>query len=511
MVPRAPLSDRSVPAASGRPEEASSAERTGLPSAPFWRWMFGLGVVLMLLRGANVAYVLHCADRDGIDYFHGPDTGSYLANAAAMFDERPMSPLFRERIAYPFLLAAVKAAGGEYRHLLWLTVPLEIPSVLAMALLGWALTRRRAVAALGAILYALNPNGFQLGTVLMADWFNGQIILMGMALLMNWAMNGHRASGWGAALLLPLSQTIRPTLFPIVVPVLLLLANGFRSKERRWTSALVCASLLVYPAINTAINYRLYGVPNQLLTPGFLLRHGSVSYVRALQRNAENPDSMTRLYFDEKHNVAMADPRERALESYGHRPIHPDFAPIYRDLHREATTFLRAHPGLWFQASLEGISRQLFFAPALRPLPKAAGLYPDLDSAMNKIHVLALFFAFCGVGLTLRKFPVGVTLFYAACTALIALASTAAWHDSVRVRLLLDLIYTPILAVGLLSVPAWGCFAAWSAVVYGPRKLFGWPHAYVQIATTAMLGLSAAFLLRRSGPVEPAPPDVPPG
>ena len=117
-------------------------------SKSFWRGMLLLGVVLALLRGANVAYVLHCSQRDGIAYYDGPDTFSYVGNAEAMFDERPMSPLFRERVAYPFLLAAVKAIGLEYSDLLWLTVPLEIPSVLAMALLGLTLTRRKTVAAL---------------------------------------------------------------------------------------------------------------------------------------------------------------------------------------------------------------------------------------------------------------------------------------------------------------------------------------------------------------------------
>ena len=110
-----------------------------------------------------------------------------------------------------------------------------------------------------------------------------------------------------------------------------------------------------------------------------------------------------------------------------------------------------------------------------------------------------------GVMLSLRRFPWEFTLFYAACTGITAMACTGAWYDSVRVRLLLDLLYTPILAIGLLSAPAWGCFAAWLGAAYGPRKLFGWLHAYVQAATAVMLGLSAAFLLRISGPEKDAP------
>ena len=472
----------------------------------FWRWMFRLGFVLALLRGLNIAYVLHCSQRDGIEYYDGPDTFSYVGNAEALFDERPMSPLFRERVLYPFLLAAVKALGLEYRHLLWLTVPLEIPSVLAMALLGLAVTRRKGVAALGALIYALNPNGYQLSTVLMADWFNAQLMLMGFALAVHWAVKGHRPSGRGACLLLPLSQMTRPTLFLIVVPVALLLGRTFLMRDRRRTSLAMCAALLVYPAINFAVNATLYGVPSLLLTPGFMLRHGPVSYIRAVERNAEHPDSMTRLYFDEKHNVAYADPREMALEPYGHRPIPPDFAVLYRDLLREANEFLHAHPRLWFQVSLAGIDRQLFYAPFFHPLPKAAHLYPDTDGAMRKLHSLALFFAVCGAMLTIRRLPPEVVLFYAACTAMIAMASTAAWHDSVRVRALIDLLYTPILAAGLLSVPAWIGFASLSVVAYVPRKLFGWPQAYLVAASAVATTITALVLLRRSGPEKIAAP-----
>ncbi len=469
-------------------------------SKSFWRGMLLLGVVLALLRGANVAYVLHCSQRDGIAYYDGPDTFSYVGNAEAMFDERPMSPLFRERVAYPFLLAAVKAIGLEYSDLLWLTVPLEIPSVLAMALLGLTLTRRKTVAALGALVYALNPNGYQLSAVLMADWFNGQIMLMGMALAVHWALKGHWPSAWAACALLPLSQMIRPTLFPVVVPVAILLGKTFLMRDRRWISAALCASVLIYPAVNFAINATVYGVPSLLLTPGFLLRHGPVSYIRAVERNAEQPDSMTRLYFDEKHNVAYADPRERALEPYGHCPIPADFGAIYQDLLEEANEFLHAHPRLWFQISLAGIERQLFYAPAFHPLPKALHLYPDTDALMRKLHSLALFFAVCGAMLTIRRLPIEVVLFYAACTAMIAMACTAAWHDSVRVRLLPDLLYSPILAVGLLSVPAWFCFAGLSVFAYGPRKLFHWPQTYMVFASGVTTILTAMFLLRRSGP-----------
>jgi hypothetical protein len=499
----------------------------------FWRGMLALGAILMILRAANIAYVQHCAQRDGIEYDSTPDTGSYILNSEAMFDGRPMSPLFRERIAYPFLLAVVRGLGLDYRWLPYLTAPLEIPAVLAMALLGWVLTRRRAVAALAAILYALNPNGFQASVLIMPDWLNGQIMLMAIALIMHWALDGHRPSGWAAALLLPVSQMFRPTLFLVAAPLVCLLAKGFFLRERRVLNALLLAAAVAYPAFNLLLNQAVYGVPNLLLSSGFQIHACYVPYVRALERNAEQPESITRLYFDEKHNVSLADPREQLLNPFGATPVHPDFAATYAEVVASSKEYLNQRRGLWFQAGLRGLLSQLLQPPRFSPSPGAAELerferfmqgedpadvelrqtwaYPEAPSAMRKMHYAALFFTLCGVLLSIRRLPVGVTLFYAGCTAMIAMASTAAWYDSVRVRLLVDLIYTPILAIGLLSLPAWLGFMALGTVGYGPRRLFGWPHAYVQVTATLITLLTGFVMLRRADPRQDLPARPPPG
>jgi hypothetical protein len=487
----------------------------------FWRGLVALGAILMVMRAANIAYVQHCSQRDGIEYYSTPDTGSYILNSEAMFDARPMSPLFRERIAYPFLLAVTRGLGLDYRWLPYLTAPLEIPAVLAMALLGWVLTRRRTVAALAAVLYALNPNGFQASALIMPDWLNGQVMLMAIALLLHWALDGHRPSGWAAALLLPVSQMFRPTLFLVAAPLVCLLAKGFFLRERRVLNVLLLAAAVAYPSFNLLLNQAVYGVPNLLLSSGFQIHACYVPYVRALERNAEKPESITRLYFDEKHNVSLADPREQLLNPFGATPVHPDFAATYAEVVAYSKSYLHQRRGLWLQAGLLGLRSQLIHPPRFSPSPGAAELerferfmqgeapedvplrrtwaYPEAPSAMRKIHMAALFFALCGVLLSIRRLPVGVTLFYAGCTAMIAMASTAAWYDSVRVRLLVDLMYTPILAVGLLSLPAWLGFFALGTVAYGPRRLFGWPHAYVVVMSSLVTLLTGLVLLRRSG------------
>jgi hypothetical protein len=488
---------------------------------PFMAWIFALAVALVILRAANIAYILHCSQRDGIEYYSGPDTGSNILNSEALFDERPMAPIFRERIVYPFLLGVMRMAGLKYQLLLWLTVPLEIPCVFAMALLGWALTGRKAVAAIGAVLYVLYPNGYQLSAILMPDWLNGQIMLMAIALLMNWAFHGSRWSGWAACLLIPISQMIRPTLFLLIGPLVLLLWKGFFARDRRVINAILCASAVAYPALNLGVNAALYGVPNLLLSSGFQLHHCYVSYVRAIQRNADTPQSMTFLYFDEKHNVQLADPREVATDPYGTNPIRPDFAVQYTSIVKSSEEFLHRNWRLWFQANLDGIRKQMFNPPRFSPIPdpevmdgfskimrvepadkvqQGIRLYPDLDSLMRKIHLVALIFIFCGVMLTIRKLPIGGTLFYAGCTGIILLACGAAWHDSVRVRLLLDLLYTPILATGFLSIPAWLCFASLSGFAYGPRRFLHFSNAYMVVASIIVLFGAAIALLRISGP-----------
>lgn len=465
----------------------------------FWHWMLALGAVVMLLRAANIGYILHCAQRDGVEYYWGPDSTSNVQNAEALFDERPLQPIFRERIAYPFLLAVGQAAGLEYRALLWLTPPLEILAVPAMAWLAWTLTRRRSVAALAAVLYGLNPNAFQLSATLMPDWLNAQVMLLGLAALLDWARTGRRQSAWAAAVLLPLSQTIRPTLFLVIGPMAVLLWKGFWSPARRRLNLALCAAVLVYPAVNVGVNIRFYGVPNLLLSSGYQLHQVYVSYVRALERNAEQPDSLTRLYFDEKHNVALNDPREILTDPYGHNPISPDFARNYRSLVADSRAFLRARWPLWLQAGFDGLHRQLFYLPRIEPDGRATGLYPGWLGWAQKLHKPALFFAFCGVWLLIRRLPWGVTLFYAGCTAIIAMAVTGSWHDSVRVRVLVDLLYTPVIAAALLSRPAWLCLGGLAAVAYVPRRFFHLSAAYMVGATTVVLLGAAAWLLRVSG------------
>lgn len=488
----------------------------------FWRGILVLGLLLGGLRAANIAYVLHGSQRDGIAYYVTPDTGSYLINSEAMFDERPMSPLFRERIGYPFLMAMARGAGVDSRHLMWLTVPLEVPAVLAMALLGWVLTRRRSVAGLAAVLYVLNPNGFQGSAMLIPDWLNGQFMLMAIALAMDWALNGRRRSGWAACVLLPISQMLRPTLFTVAVPLACLLAKGFWTEGRRALNILLLASAVAYPAVNVAVNQAFYGVPTLMLSSGFQLHACFVSHVRALERNAENPGSMTRLYMEEKHQVQLADPREQRLNPFGHTPIPDDFAEVYADVVKTSNAYLRERMGWWILSGLGGLRYQLSLAPSFNgglsaeqndrflqliqgqeggvAGPSAPALYPHLSSLMRKIHKLALFFSLCGVMLTIRRLPLGVTLFYAGCTAIITMACAAAWYDTVRVRLLVDLIYTPILAVGLLSVRAWAGFASLAVFAYGPRKLFGWPPAYMATASSLVTLATAAVLAWRSGP-----------
>ena len=469
-------------------------------SRTFWRWMLALGCAAMLLRAANIGYLLHCSARDGVEYYAGADTASNIQNAAALFNAQPLAPIFRERITYPFLLAAVKAAGLEYRDLLWLTPPLDIPAVLAMALLGLVLTRRQSVAALGAGLYILNPNAFQLSATLMPDWLNGQVMLMGIAALLHWAQSGRRESALAAGILLAFSQTIRPTLFLVIGPLVILLWKGFWARERRWGNLLLCASVLAYPAFNLGLNARLYGVPNLLLSSGYQLHQCYVSYVRALEQDAVQPGSIAQRYFEEKHRIISSDPRELATDPYGNHPIRPDFARHYRDLVAESKAYLHAHPGLWLRAGCDGIYRQLFYLPRLAPDARHSHLYPVPSAWVHRLHNPALFFAFCGVFLLIRRLPWGTTLFYAGCTGIIALAVTASWYDTVRVRLLVDLLYTPVIAAGLLSLSAWLCLGSLVAVAYVPRRLFRLPVAYMQVASVIVLLLAAAGLLRKSGP-----------
>jgi hypothetical protein len=479
--------------ATARLERLKSAARN-IPDRTFWRGMLVLGLLSACLHGAHLGYILHCSDRDGVDYYVFPDTRSYRDDSVAMFDERPMSPLFRERIVYPLLLAAAHQLDLPARALLWLPVPMEIPAVLAMALMGLLVSRRKSVAALAAVIYVVNPNSYQISAALMPDWLNAQFALISFALVMNWVLKEDRKSGIAACVMIPITQMIRPTLFPMIVPLLLLLGTSWRGKERRLINGLLCLSALMYPLVNTAINYHLYGVPRPLLAPGLQLHHGYVSMMRAMERNAENPGSLSDLYFDEKHNVALMHPAEIAVAAYWNTPIRQDFASNYHHIVQYSKEFVAARPLMRLTLHRMGAERYFFMYPSFSPGIKADHLYPDWSSVMRKIHWLALFFTLCGAAWMIGRLNVNVTLFILCWTGVVGLILIGTWHDSVRVRVIIDLLATPFLATGLLSLPAWMGFAALVMAAYVPRRFMGASH-YFMLASAALVSAVTAVVL----------------
>jgi len=466
----------------------------------FWRAILILGIVSAVLHGINIAYVLHCSERDGVEYYTFDDTASYINNSRAMFEEQPMSPLFHERVVYSFLLAVVNAAGLPYHSLIWLTVPMEVPAVMCMALLGLLLTRRKYIAVISAVIYVLNPNSYQISASLLPDWLNGQCALISMALTLNWVLNGHKKSGYAACFMIPFTQMIRPTTFPMIVPLLILLfRKDSLASHRRTLNGLLCLSALAYPLLTTAINYSLYGVPRPLLAPGLQLHHGYVSTIRAMLRNAETPGSITEYYFDEKHNVALKHPAEVAIDSYGNSPIRADFASNYYHIVQMSKEIISQHPGLRLEIMLTGAQRYLFFAPSFSPGVNSSHLYPDWSSTMRKLHWMALVFTLCGAALMVRRLDPRVTLFILCWVGIVGLVLVGTHHDSVRVRLLIDLMFIPFFAVGLLSVPTWISLFSLVLIAYGPRRFLGASHEYMLIASAVVAVISTIVLAAISG------------
>ena len=72
-------------------------------------WLL-LAILSVVIHGAWIQTVRVCMPDCGASPYKYPynmgDSGSYTLSSQALFDSRPMAPLFRERIVFPLFLAA---------------------------------------------------------------------------------------------------------------------------------------------------------------------------------------------------------------------------------------------------------------------------------------------------------------------------------------------------------------------------------------------------------------------
>jgi len=446
------------------------------------RVLLVIGLVSAVLHGWRVAEVLRLSDELGVDLTEGPDTPSYTGNAGALLDGRPFSPLFRERVLYASLIAGARILGFRDQSVLWVCVPLEIPAILALGFLAWYVARKPAASVVAAVLYAAYPNTYQVAVVLMPDLLHAQLVVMALALTAAWVEYDRRSFAGLAALLWLMAQVTRPTMFLVVASLPWLLWRTFLVPGRRTISLLLCALTVVYPISMTVSNALRFGIARPSLAGVEYLHSGFVPRMKAMQRNALQPQSMTQLYREEREVIARGDPTWRSLRLFAQEPPLPGFHAAYRELMDRNGAFVRAHRGLYIRASIEGILEQWNKTPAALPQEWTLFNVPEelkrpASAWVLRAYRLALVLAMFGVALAWARGPRGLVLFTAVSSVPLVMAWTSCWWDSSRVKLVFDLLLLPFAAAAAVCPASWAAVVAAAGLGYLPRKLFGWPES----------------------------------
>ena len=94
--------------------------------------LFLIGCVSSVLHGYRVFSATRGDEGNAAPSYMSTDSRTYINCSEALFDDRPVPPLFRERAFYHTLLALSKKITGDYVATMWVSVFLEIPAVMAI-------------------------------------------------------------------------------------------------------------------------------------------------------------------------------------------------------------------------------------------------------------------------------------------------------------------------------------------------------------------------------------------
>jgi hypothetical protein len=404
-------------------------------------WLIiGLGLAL---HAGWLAWVLgHSVGPGGAAPWVMADTGSYLVNAERLAQGLPLSPVFRERLLLPALIGVAERVLGQPQYVVWLIWLLHVPAALAVAALARRLAGRAGAGLVAAACYFVWPGALASAPLVGTDLLHAQGLLVATALTLRWLDRP------GSPTLYPLAawwlvQLTRPTFYLASVTLAPLL---WRSGRPRAVAALV-AGLLVWPAFFTALNLVEYGVAAPSLAGVESLHRNVVARIRALQRNERTPGPLTEYFVEEREVVAKADPDWAGLSIYSPGG-GTDFERHYRQLQEKGQAFVASNRSWFVRSSVAELQNQLRRPHAVIGVAAAAGGSRAGDAWLGRIQKIGLLLILIGAAQGVRRAG-GYTLFYALCCALVLSACMVLWWESSRIRLPLEALGLPLLAVAV--------------------------------------------------------------
>ena len=473
-------------------------------------WLL-LALLAVVVHGAWIQTVRVCMPEYGASPYKYPynmgDSGSYTLSSQALFDSRPMAPLFRERIVFPlFLAAGIKL--GDPTKTLFLMLPLHGVAVMAICYVAGTLSRRRWVSVLSGLLYVANPSLYNFGINLGPDVLHAQLAIIATALAIAWPRSLRMSLLVGATLAWIVTQLTRPTYYPIALGLALLWWPCLKNPGVRRATILALAATLLVPMFFVGTNAIRYGVA----TPYFAGYENVVKIIpariRMLKRHAQDPSQLySRLYLEEEERAGQ-DPDYLALQLRVACPTPKDFSLHYRNLMKASLDLIGSNFGLFIRSGIEELRLTTMgcgSSPANKIIPANAAFAAAHDSVIRKTTKLALPLFVLGVLMALANRQRRVLAFVFICFALVFAPSVMLWWQGLRTRLPAELLMIPFVALSLGSLPGLGFIAGTALAGYVPFKAFRFPEIYLKWTAWLCFALAAlaVILPRMRGPRRP--------
>ena len=488
-----------------------NVEPTRWPLKKIW---FLLAILSVVLHGAWIQTVRNYMPDCGASPYKYPynmgDSGSYTLSSQALFDSRPMAPLFRERIVFPlFLAAGIKL--GDPTTTLFLMLPLHGITVMAICYIAGTLSRKRWVSILSGLLYVVNPSLYNYGIWLGADVLHAQLAIIAAALAIAWPRSLRVPHLIGASLLWIITQLTRPPFYPIALGLVFLWWPCVKNQRVRWATILALVATLLVPMFFISTNAIRYGV----LTPYFGGYENIVKIIPAriqmLKRHSQDPSQIySRLYLEEETRAGQ-NPDYLALRLREASYPSKDFSLNYRNLMQSSLNLIKSNFGLFAKSCLTEFRLTIVGCGSspvnlLIPLPPRYAAFAAVhDSLIRKATALALPLGLLGLLITFTNRQRRVLAFASIFFALVLIPSIMLWWQGVRFRLPAELFMTPFIALSLGSMPGLGFIAGTALAGYVPFKAFRFPEIYLKWTAWLCFALAAlaVILPQMRGPRRP--------
>ena len=355
-----------------------------------------------------------------------PTAHTYLATADQILARGLLRASYVSRsFGYPLVLAAGKSWFGEPFIALWLAPLLGGVAATATAWIAWSFTGRVSAAAGAGLLFCAWPDAYRYTPLLLTDAVHAYLVVTAFAATLAWRRRESPAMALAAAGLWAAAQAIRSTFFllPVLLPLLLFRRN--RSSSVSATAAAVWLASCLVPTFTTVLDLTSQGTTTE-------------SY-----RTAKTLSFYTVPVLKERMGLGSFEQlQQAAYQRYNWMPI-PERVEAET---RESLEFIAAHPGMAVASVASELLDQM--TSRLRPyeLGELRNLYPEWLSPRHPFLILFWLSAAVGLLLVMRSDP-AIAAFLVATAAMVMIPAALSHGVASRLRLPIDLLSIPLVAV----------------------------------------------------------------